>query len=105
MARPNPWRIASISVLAVTVVLFSLWWAFLRAPGPAEICEHIIQVTLREAANTQMSPQSQERLVETTREQCIQHKQDKLLLRGRIKYAQYAKCVMEAEDLIEIGRC
>lgn len=101
----NPWRIASVSVLSVTAVLFALWWMFLRAPAPAALCDHIMDVTLREASDQSMSVESQARLVDTMREQCIQHKQDKLQLRGRIKYAAYARCVMEAEDLVAIGRC
>ena len=101
----NPWRIASVSVLSVTVLLFALWWGFLRAPSPTELCDHILDVTLREASDQSMSVESQARLVETTREQCIEHKNDKLQLRGRIKYAEYAKCVMAADDLIAIGRC
>ncbi|MEX1367735.1 MAG: hypothetical protein AB1Z98_31695 [Nannocystaceae bacterium] len=103
--RVNPWRVASASVLGVTLMLFAVWWLLLRAPTPAEVCDHIVQVTVREASDQAMSEASQQRLVETTMEQCIQHKQDKLLLRGRMKYAAYAKCVMAADDLIGIGRC
>lgn len=104
-SRLNPWRIASLSVLSVTVVLFGLWWTFLRAPGPEVVCDHILDVTMREAEAQGMDVQSQARLVETTKEQCIEHKRDKIQLRGRIKYAEYAKCVMDADDLRSIGRC
>lgn len=103
--RVNPWRVASASVLGISIALFAVWWLLLRAPTPAAVCDHIVQVTVREASDQAMNERSQQRLVETTMEQCIQHKQDKLLLRGRMKYASYAKCVMAADDLIEIGRC
>jgi len=98
-------RIASFIVLGLTLLLFVGWWAFVRAPGPVEVCDHIMAVTLREAGDEALSDQSRARLVESTREQCIEHKRDKIQLRGRIKYAQYAKCVMAAETLGELGRC
>ena len=98
-------RIASFVVLGLTLLLFVLWWAFIRAPGPVEVCNHIVDVTLREAGGQAMEVETEARLVESTREQCIQHKLDKIQLRGRIKYAEYAKCVMRAQTLGEIGRC
>jgi hypothetical protein len=98
-------RIASGIVLGLTLLLFAAWWAFIRAPGPLEVCEHILAVTLREAGDQALSDESQARLVESTREQCIEHKRDKILLRGRIKYAEYAKCVVAAQTLSEIGHC
>ncbi|MEM7154694.1 MAG: hypothetical protein AAF799_17730 [Myxococcota bacterium] len=98
-------KILSASVFGLTLALFSVWWFMIRAPGPAEVCEHILQVTLREASGQGLSPESQQKLVESTRTQCIEHKQDKIQLRGRIKYATYAKCVMAAQDLLTIGRC
>lgn len=98
-------RIASAVVLGLTLLLFVLWWAFIRAPGPVEVCDHIVDVTLREAGRQALEIETEARLVESTREQCIQHKLDKIQLRGRIKYAEYARCVMAAQTLGEIGRC
>lgn len=98
-------RIASAVVLGLTLVLFVGWWAFVRAPGPVEVCDHIVEVTLREAGSQSLEMETEARLLESTREQCIAHKLDKIQLRGRIKYAEHAKCVMAAETLSEIGRC
>lgn len=98
-------RIASAVVLGLTLVLFVGWWAFIRAPGPALVCDHIVEVTLREAGRQALDIETEARLVESTREQCIAHKLDKIQLRGRIKYAEHAKCVMAGETLSEIGRC
>ncbi len=98
-------RIASATLLGVTIALFCLWWGFMRAPAPAEVCDHIIAVTIEEAGQIAMSDQSQTRLVESMRMSCIEHKHDKLLLRGRIKYAEYAKCVVGSQTLAQIGRC
>lgn len=98
-------RIASAVVLGLTVLLFTVWWLFIRAPGPAVVCQHIVEVTLREAGDQALAGDTEARLVESTREQCISHKLDKIQLRGRIKYAEHAKCVMAAQTLSEIGRC
>jgi len=98
-------RIASAVVLGLTVLLFTLWLAFIRAPGPMEVCDHIVAVTLREAGDQALRSDTEARLIESTRDQCIEHKLDKIQLRGRIKYAEHAKCVMAAETLSEIGHC
>jgi len=98
-------RVASAVVLGLVLVLFAFWWGFLRAPGPTEVCDHIMAVTLREAGDQAMSDESLTRLVESTHMTCIEHKRDKIQLRGRIKYAEYAKCVVRSETLAEIGRC
>ncbi len=91
--------------MGVTVLAFLAWWMLIRAPGPVEVCDHIVKVTLQEAGEQGLSDESQGRLIEVTREQCIEHKLDKLQLRGRIKYADYAKCVVAAQTLTEIGHC
>jgi hypothetical protein len=98
-------RTVSGIVLGLTLLFFVGWWIFIRAPGPMEVCEHIVAVTLREAGDQALSDESQARLLETTQQQCIEHKRDKIQLRGRIKYAQYAKCVVGAQTLSEIGHC
>lgn len=98
-------RIASAVVLGLTLLVFVGWWLFIRAPGPVEVCEHIVEVTLREAGDQALRGDTEARLIESTREQCVEHKLDKLQLRGRIKYAEHAKCVMAAETLSEIGHC
>lgn len=98
-------RIASAVVLGLTLLVFAGWFLLVRAPGPVEVCEHIVEVTLREAGDQALRTETEARLIESTREQCIEHKLDKIQLRGRIKYAEHAKCVMAAQTLGEIGRC
>ena len=71
-------KLASGALLGLTLLLFVLWWSFLRAPGPMEVCDHILEVTLREAEAQAMNSDSQAQLVESTRAQCIEHKRDKL---------------------------
>lgn len=98
-------RIASGIVLGLTVLVFLGWWMLIRAPGPVAVCEHVVAITMQEASAEGLSGDTQSRLVETTRAQCIEHKLDKLQLRGRIKYAEHAKCVVAAQSLREIGHC
>lgn len=98
-------RIASLAIVVFVGTLFALWWAFVRAPGPAELCDHIIEVTVAEARQSDISQQAEADVVERTRQECIAHKRDKIQLRGRIRYAQYAKCVMAAQTLEEIYGC
>ena len=86
-----------------TLVL--LWAIFVRAPGPEAVCEHIVEVTLQEASSADMSVESEASLVAGLQERCIEHKLDKIQLRGRVKYAKYAKCVMAASTLLDVESC
>ena len=75
------------------------------APGPEEVCDHVIAVTEAEADQSSLSDETRAALVSRLRDACIRHKRDKLMLRGRIAYARYARCVMGASTLAEIERC
>ncbi len=97
-------RIGQASFLFVATLMV-LWAIFVRAPGPQEVCEHIVKVTLEEASAAQMSADSEAALVAGLQERCVEHKLDKIQLRGRVKYAQYAKCVMSATTLADIEGC
>ena len=98
-------RIASIIVLAIVVMLFGFWFGWVRAPGPAEVCDHIIEVTKREAEDRSMQMESEAALIAQMRGNCMRHKLDKIQLRGRLVWADYAKCITGATSLAEIGRC
>jgi len=93
------------SLFLFVATLVTLWWFFVRAPGPHEVCEHIVEVTLTEAQAADMNAQSESALVTGLQERCIEHKLDKIKLRGRVKYARYAKCVMSASTLLDIESC
>ena len=91
--------------LAAVALLFGLWWAFVRAPGPQEVCTHIIEVTARESGQTELSLESQTAVIDQMRERCVQHKIDKIQLRGRVAWARYARCAMAADSLDGVLRC
>jgi hypothetical protein len=93
------------AVFLFVATLVTLWWIFVRAPGPEEVCDHIVEVTLNEARSAQMNPESEAALVSGLQERCIKHKLDKIQLRGRVKYADYAKCVMAADSLLDVESC
>jgi hypothetical protein len=98
-------KIASWVTLGLVAIVFGLWWAYVRAPSPAAVCDHIIEMTVAEARATGMSMESEAAIIEKTRQECIAHKLDKIKLRGRIKYARYAKCVVAHRTLDEIYGC
>ena len=98
-------RLASAILLGLVLALFSLWFFFLRAPGPRDVCDHIIEVTLTEAEQKGIARETQADIIERMRSECIQHKLDKIQLRGRLKYAEYAKCVLAGSSLSGIESC
>jgi hypothetical protein len=95
----------SIVLLVIVAILFAAWWAFVRAPGPEEVCAHIAAVTKAEVEASGVSLESEAAVIEGIERRCVQHKRDKIQLRGRIKYAEYAKCVMAADTVAAIGKC
>jgi hypothetical protein len=98
-------RIASAIVFVVCAALFAVWWGWVRAPPPARVCEHVVEVTLQDTAGGQLAPETRARLLEATQQQCEKRAFDKLQLRGRLKYAQWAKCLMAADDVAALGGC
>lgn len=85
--------------------IVTLWTIFVRAPSPVDVCDHIVDVTMSEAQAHGMSMQSEASMLGGIKDSCVQHKLDKIQLRGRIKYATYAKCVLAAPDLQTIEAC
>ncbi len=103
--RPAVARAWSVGMLAAVGLVFGLWWTFVRAPGPETVCRHIVDITMTEAGDSQLSPASQEAIVRSLEERCIQHKLDIIQLRGRVVYSKYAKCVLGSTQLADIERC
>lgn len=91
--------------LGAVALLFGLWFAFVRAPGPQDVCRHIIEVTSREAAEGGVGGSGQDAVVDQLQARCVQQKLDKIQLRGRVVWAKYARCVMASDDLDTIWKC
>lgn len=98
-------RIAAPVVLVIVAVLFGLWFAYVKAPSPAEVCDHIVAVTVAESRTSGMSVESEAAVIEQIRSGCITHKLDKIRLRGRIQWARYAKCVLAHDDVVGVTSC
>ena len=96
-------KIAGAIVSAVVLSLFLVWFFLLRAPAPEVVCQHLIDVAVREAGDR--SPQALESLVDRLRLTCTREKRDLLRLRGKYAYARHAKCVLAATTLSAAEGC
>lgn len=103
--RPALRRALAAGSLAAVGLVFALWFVYVRAPGPHDVCRHIIEVTMRESADQGVGGDGQNAVVSQLEERCVQQKLDKIQLRGRVVWARYAKCVMAASDLDTVFRC
>ncbi len=99
------WRALSLGVLALTGIVFALWWRYVRAPVPDVVCEHVVAVTLRDADDTEIGADTRERMAEQIGKRCQALELDRIQLRGRLIYAEHAKCVLGSTTLAEINRC
>ncbi len=95
MAR---WLSLGFSVFVLTLGV--LWFMFVRAPSPEAVCAHKVQLVMSEAQGADAGP-----LVEQLQTTCIQNAQRRIQMRGKIKYANYARCVVEASSLEQAERC
>lgn len=98
-------KIASGIVLALVAALFVFWFGWVRAPAPAQVCAHISEVAQREAQQSGMDMAAEGALLQSIQDECIKDKNERIQLRGRLKYRDYALCVTEAETLADISRC
>ena len=92
-------------VFLLGAVIFAFWVAYVRAPTPEEVCGHIMGVTVREAGEVNLAPETRDTLIARLERDCIEHKRNKILLRGKIRYASYARCVVRAQTLRAIEDC
>jgi hypothetical protein len=91
---------AIVATLAMATVVFWLGWV--RAPSPETICQHKIE--LAKSAGAQQSAGT-EALIGQLELKCVDAAKTKILMRGKLVYAKYAKCVMAASTLDDAERC
>lgn len=91
----------TVVVLVVAVVVFWLGWV--RAPSPQQVCKHKIELVIATAGEDQTEGAGA--LVGQLEARCVAAAQRKIRLRGKIVYAQYAKCVVGATTLSDAERC
>jgi len=96
-------KIAGVILLTIVAFLTLVWFFMLRAPAPEVVCDHIIEVAVKDAGES--SPNAVNALVDHLRLTCTREKRTKLRMRGKYHYAEYAKCVMRAETLAQTEGC
>ena len=98
-------RVLSTVLASSALALLIAWFIFVDAPDPKTLCRHITEITVAEAKSSSLSESTQDSLVQQLETRCIEHKRNKILLRGKLKYADYARCVMKGRSLREIEGC
>ena len=92
------WGALAVIVLAV----FVFWFTKVRAPDPATICAHKVELVLEAGADQRGGAEA---LVGQLEAKCVDAAKRKIQMRGKLVYAEYAKCVMAATALSDAERC
>lgn len=93
-----------IGVLVLSVISVLVFWlGWVRAPSPEQICKHKIELVIATVGEDQT--EGADALIGQLEGKCVTAAERKILLRGKIVYAEYAKCVMAATTLMDAERC
>jgi hypothetical protein len=90
-------------VAAVLVAIVVFWFGWVRAPSPEAICQHKVNLVFATVGEDQRD--GAEALVSQLEIKCVEGARKKILMRGKLVYADYAKCVMAATTLDEYEHC
>jgi hypothetical protein len=97
-------RKVAIGVLVLSLVSVLVFWlGWVRAPSPEQICKHKIELVISTVGEEQT--EGADALIGQLEGKCVTAAERKILLRGKIVYAEYAKCVMAAQSLMDAERC
>lgn len=96
-------RVAAVILLVLTAGAAALWFAFVVAPPPHEVCQHKADILVAEAGGAHDDAVAN--LLDQYRINCRKQAEKTLQLRGKLVYARMAKCVMAAKTLNEAERC
>lgn len=94
--------VLGVLVLCVVAVIV-FWLGWVRAPSPEQICKHKIELVIETVGEDQT--EGAEALIGQLEAKCVAAAERKILLRGKLVYAEYAKCVMAAGSLMDAERC
>jgi hypothetical protein len=100
------WIVAKVAwgLLGLLVVaIFVFWLGWVRAPSPHEICQHKVDLVFATVGEEQR--EGAEALAAQLEVKCVARAQEEIRLRGKLKYAEYAKCMMAATTLDDADRC
>jgi len=93
------WSVFAILVLATVV----FWFGWVRAPSPEQVCRHKVELVFATVGEDQR--EGAEALVSQLEVQCVDAARTKIRMRGKLVYAEFAKCVMAAGSLDEAELC
>ena len=97
-------RRVSLAVLVLALVsVFVFWLGWVRAPSPEQICRHKIELVIMTVGEEQT--EGAEALIGQLEAKCVENAERKIKLRGKLVYAEYAKCVMAAQTLMGAEQC
>ena len=92
------------AVAALGVVgVFVFWLGWVRAPSPEEVCAHKIGLVTATADSDQT--EARDALIGQYEATCVIAARRKIQLRGKLVYAEFAKCVTAATSLSDAERC
>ncbi len=111
------WRSRLGTALAIAVVgttLGTVWYYFLRAPGPRSVCDHVMELrrsfpedaaTINEAVAPRGVSESMQPVTQDSDQACMwffatEHKQ-----RGFLDYGRLSRCVTFAKSARELYPC
>ncbi len=96
-------KITAIVFAGIALAIFVFWLGWVRAPSPTEVCKHKIGLVLAEVPAEQR--EGADALIMQLELRCVEAAETKIQFRGKLVYAEYAKCVTRATTLGEAERC
>jgi hypothetical protein len=96
-------KIVGLVLSGLAIAIFGFWLIFVRAPSPQEICKHKIGLVLNEVPQEQR--EGADALIAQLELRCVEAAEKKVQFRGKLVYAEYARCVAKATTLGESERC
>lgn len=96
-------KLAATIVALLVALLVGLWIAFVRAPAPHEVCARKAEILRAEAGSEH--GEAVETLLDQYRLGCRKQAETLLRLRGKLVYARFARCVMQARTFAEAETC
>lgn len=88
---------------AIAGSILAFWVIYVRAPGPEQVCAHLIALTRQDAGDA--APRAVDALVGRLEQRCVEDKARIMKMRDKIEYAKYARCVVAATTLETAERC
>jgi hypothetical protein len=96
-------KLLNLMVALAVIAVGVFWFGWVRAPSPQDICQHKVELVFGTVGEDQR--EGAEALVGQLEVKCVEAAKKKIQLRGKIVYADYAKCVIAATTLDEAERC